>query len=300
MFITWKIWRALRRPPLNSPLYRRQQAGRPRHRLYRRALLVGLWLALVGGCYQATFNHPPVYQWLSGLNFFTVVCVIFALVLFYLSILTAAISLTITRAREQRIYDLLCLTPPGTLAVNWTLCAATIYHRKGFGVFWFIVTFASLILGMALVVEIAIPVLGLLDTSNTPALVSSYQRLLVDLLYTLALVGVFYVGSAQAVVSGVLLGMLGPANAPDSAGAPVWTVSSFLAVQLLTGGLAAGIGLAAVPALHQLAALPDGLARVMLPLEQFVIFAGLREATNYLLWRALVSRLESIPAIPAL
>jgi hypothetical protein len=109
--LTWRLWRALRSPDEDDPLFERMQTRS---------------IELPGQRYLRPLT--PVY------HVFAFLLPVFAVIVAPLALIIAAnvlgglvafnIMSTINRERSQRTYDLLALTPIGLGAVNWLIAAA--------------------------------------------------------------------------------------------------------------------------------------------------------------------------------
>lgn len=118
--IGWRLWKAIHRPAYGHPLYERIVLERSAVSQFT------LWFMLAGLMIGA------VIIWTQSL----LVLLLFSPVLYVL--LNATFngvnwafnaSGMIARARAYDAYDLLCMIPDGTLAVNWMIFTARLYHE---------------------------------------------------------------------------------------------------------------------------------------------------------------------------
>ena len=109
--LTWRLWRALRNPDEDNPLFERMQT--------RSVDIPGKrWLRPLTPLYHVfAFFIPVVVVVIAPVALVIAANVLGALIAFN-------IMSTINRERNQRTYDLLALTPIGLGAVNWLIAAA--------------------------------------------------------------------------------------------------------------------------------------------------------------------------------
>jgi hypothetical protein len=285
---TWKLWAALVQPPVRHPIYRRVVTRRAPRGQWRVVLAVAVCVLLVYGCYQASFTQSPVRLVLLSLTAQDVLVVFIGFNVAYGCLLAWSVSLTVARAREQQIYDMLCLTPGGEPGALWALGTGAMYQVRGFVWFRFIILLISAVPMLALAVHLAIPLLlwgyGVLSGNSTTTASPTYLQMVQDLLYGLTLAAAFYLSCVQSVVMSLLLGMLTPESVGTSS-AQVWTVGIFLLLQIFTFLLTFIFSLFFLPAFYKVLHLSGGWADLSVPLVRLLFFYALREGVNTLLWR---------------
>jgi hypothetical protein len=293
--ITWKLWSALHHPPVHHPVF--LWVTMARNRAARWQIPVVALMLLVGyGCYQASFINPPVYLVLFSFTFQDILVIFVTFNLIYGCILTAGVGMTIARAREGGIYDVLCMTPSGAPGINWAMCTGVLYRRPGFSWFRFVIVLVSAIPMIALLIHIAVPLtafISLLLGRAAPAaeVTESYFQMLLDLSYALALIIAFYTGTIQSIILSLLTGMLTSSSVRD-ANARAVAAGFFLLVQLATYLLTFIFGLVILPAIYQTVHAGGWLAALSIPLFRLAFFFALREGVNVFLWRRLLHRLN--------
>jgi hypothetical protein len=295
--ITWKLWSALQHPPNRHPVFRRIIQSRPAAGYWHMAVLAILGLVFSYICYQASFLQPPVRLVLLSLTFQDVLVIFVGFNLIYGCILAAGVSLTIARAREQGLYDALCLTPSGAPGINWAMCTAVLYRRPGFSWFRFAIIALSIIPILALLIQIAIPILVLGSaavgrSTYSPAIIESYAHMLLDLTYAITLIIGFYASSVQSIIMSVILGIL-TSFAVRDASARIVAIGVFLLLQVFSFLLAFVFSLVILPAAYQLFHASGWLVDIGVPLLRLTFFFLLRELINFLLWRTLTRHLNS-------
>lgn len=155
--ISLRLWRSLRRPPWWHPLYWWANT-RHQHRFTLPAIL------------QVRYDKSRVHNiragllLLFGLLALCAIPVFLGLVLIPLLMIATGplmgliCALQVSRVIQQEhtngSYDLLCLTPPGQLLVNWALCTGSLHRNR-----WFIVVFeaAAVLWALALPIFVIFP-----------------------------------------------------------------------------------------------------------------------------------------------
>jgi len=151
-------------------------------------------------------------------------------------ILTLRISNRIANEQQSRTYDLLCLTPGGTIRTLWAICTGCLHREQAFEIL------NSL--------EAWVVRFGLF----LPFIISSQlflQRVLgmkggVTLAWGLGLMGLFYIEHIQATVFGCLSGMLA-AQQSSSMDKRLWAVTVFAAFQVCSYLFTIVVGLFILP-----------------------------------------------------
>jgi hypothetical protein len=105
--MTWRLWRRLKRPPADNPIYQRAlaEAGAP----------------------------IPWYMGCAEFGAFLLIVPVFLMTSFAYSLAWAVgISGAIVRRHSTGVYPLLAITPYGPLETQWALAAAIIYRNNTF------------------------------------------------------------------------------------------------------------------------------------------------------------------------
>lgn len=295
--ITWKLWSALQHPPNRHPVFRRITQSRHAPGSWHIVVLAILGLVFTYLCYQASFWQPPVRLVLLSLTLQDVLVIFLGFNLLYGCILAAGVSMTISRAREQGLYDALCLTPSGAPGINWAMCTAVLYRRPGFNWFRLAVIALSVIPILALLIHSTIPMLALGSaavgrSTLSPTVTDSYRHMLLDLTYAITLIVGFYASTVQSIIMSVMLGMLTSFIVWDAA-ARIVAIGIFLLLQVFSFLMAFVFSLVLLPAAYQLLDAHGWWVDLGVPLLRLLFFFVLREAINALLWRTLTRHLNS-------
>jgi hypothetical protein len=292
--ISWKLWLALYHPPIGHPVFQRfatpQAAAKPRRVLI--FIFAGLLVSCL--CYQTTLFQSPVGR-LFAFSSEEFLAAAVTLNLAYGVLLAAAVSLAIADAREEGVYEALCLTPSGAPGVNWAMCTGALYRRPGLQWLRLGITFLSVVLLIPLTIFFAIPVIGLgkalLQGGAPPSEIYFYSQLFLDLTYASTFIIAFYVGTIQTVVMGGLVGIL-TAGMRDKLTVRLWSVGLFLLLQLFSA-LVALIFSLLMPTVYPFFGFTGFLAELSIPVCRFVFFVAVREIVNAALWQTLLRQLNA-------
>ncbi len=288
--ISWKLWRALQNPPRQHPLFNQSQRGEIRRR--SRLLVMILCLALIVLGYYAIQLHVTFVAMLSAVTAPLLLSLGGAGILVYITELAMTINHAIHHVHETRIYDLLCLTPPGRFGATWAISTGSIYRRSAPEAVYFVI---RLVAGLFITVMLLCLVIVMLTL-----LLGGFERW-ADLFYQpalefsnlLALALVFYLGSVQAAVSGILVGMLVPTIITDTALSDLLTIGVFLCIQGAIYLLTALLVVLVFPALLRTFALHGWLMDMLQPFLGLLAFVLLHEWVNIALWRVVAQRLNT-------
>lgn len=282
--LTWKLWQALNRPPVRSPLFRR---------IYQRHLMAeGLdmpRIPLLGLFRSAGLVILPVILILIGLPL--------VLPVYYLMLLCAPVLLPlinsvygltliinvsggIARERRQRTYDLLCTVPSGTLGMHWSYCTGWIHAHVGYRYVMLVV------LGTGILAVIV----GL-----SPQIVfgAAPPSLVVLLVRGLALIVFFLADYVQSVIISSLLSLIIPISDEDETNVRLWTASLFVALQFAVYLPTLLLAVYALPSTFQLLRLDPNLGGLLMPVLLVGFFIVMRSLIINGMWRAVEQRLST-------
>lgn len=285
--LTWKLWRAINRSPLRSPIYLRALTG-----------------------YQARANVQMPVRFLLAGWVRTVMLVILPLILimlgppllfllYYMALLLAPPLLPIANTlyglahvvsaggriageRERRTYDLLCTTPPGMPGLHWSYCMGWIHHH---------VLYRNVMLGV-LSIGIMASAFGL-----SPRVVFGVEPVALEVgaIRAVALTVIFVIDYAQSVVISSLTILLLPTDTEGTTNARVWLSSLFLALQLGVYLPTLLLGVYALPGAFDLLGVEPKVSGILIPVLLVGFFVALRELVITGLWRAVRQQLTTSP-----
>src|SRR5689334_9642805 len=117
---TWRLWHALRSPPSEHPIFQRMVS--PYYDDIR-------WVLVA----QNVLIQGQIWFWSLIFVFDTRALILMILSgTLYGMIWSIIVSGTIAIEREYRMYDLLCLSPSGTLGISWAICMGCLHRNRTF------------------------------------------------------------------------------------------------------------------------------------------------------------------------
>ncbi|MBC8098022.1 MAG: hypothetical protein H7Y11_01145 [Armatimonadetes bacterium] len=124
--LSWRLWRALNRPPMAHPYFRRLLNEHNRSTWER--VRTGLWMV--------TALLTVILLVVLPVVFFVVLLlapVIYAMLTttFYCTLWAMDIAGTVAREQTRRTYELLGLMPVGALGVNWIIGLGRVHYKNG-------------------------------------------------------------------------------------------------------------------------------------------------------------------------
>jgi hypothetical protein len=277
--LTWRLWRALRHPDEDHPLFQhflRQQIAIPGARFLRRLQALPERLALIASTLRA---FVLIFMLLmiaitvtGGRDSLVVLLVPLTLVLVangYGALVAFNVMSTIKTERQQGTYDLLALTPTGLGASNWLMATA---WTQRLNVVERLATMRTLITVLLVLLSFML-----------------YQNGIFTPVLGLALMLVLNIDAIQTVISGCLSGMLAQELGENSS--PFVALALFAFVQIILVYLPVMlISIALFLALHRAIA-SAWLAEIVFSLVILVLLFVLREVIIRLMWRELERRL---------
>ncbi len=281
--VTWKLWRALQRPPLRSPLFRRAYRQHVRHPL------PPLRLPLLGCARAIALITAPI------------VAILFAapllLLVYYLALIAAPLLLPVAntlygvlhtstacghigKEREQQTYDILCTSPGGTLGMHWSYCAGWIYYHAvyRYALIGVLLTgLLSCLFGLAPQVVFGRPPSTLIST----------------LIRSLAVAAFFVIDYVETIVISSLTTLLIPAHSANENEARAKATSLFLALQMTVYLTTFLFGSFALEGLFRLTGFDPSLIGWLLPLLTLAFFVTARELIITALWHTVQQELNA-------
>jgi hypothetical protein len=268
--ITLRLWKAFKHPPSTHPIFQRlldeAEDEIELFSLLQQILLQGqIWL------------WPLLFM----LNMRALLLMVFSGTL-YGAIWSVQISGRIATERQNRRYDLLCLSPLGAVGASWAICTGCLHQKRAFEQInsqeaWSV----RLILFIPIVISLPLIVRQLFAVTLTTSLIG-----------ILAVILVFYVDHVQSVLFGGLLGLLAFHHAPSRLDCRLWALAAFLGLQIITYLLLALVSVFILPALHPIF---PGIwySDIVIPLLSVLTFFLVRETILKYLWHVLVREGDS-------
>lgn len=287
--ISWQLWQALQRPPINHPLFK-QTAGI--ERISKRMLLFaeGLAPATLGTgvllCVAmwllpyVTFLAQLFIVWgIAPLAFIMVNGTLFG------GIWSATIGKTIAAEYTRKRYELLCLSPAGTLLTNWAICTACLHRNQ---LFHFIYAQRNTIIYQVIIPASALLILGFTLSGPPPR----GEALIINIIGYTGVIVAFFGDYIYSMILCSLSGMFAPSLARNSHNAPLWAMGSFLMFQVSSYVVILVIDVVVLPVLFGLLQFNGVFADISLAVMRLAIFFAVREMMVVYLWHLLRRRLN--------
>lgn len=269
----WKIWKGLKHPEDAHPMYRRIQ-----DEIYDDATRISRLI-------QHVFLQGQIWLWpLLFIIDMRLVCLMVLSGTLSGIVLTLRISNRIANEQQSRTYDLLCLTPDGTIRMLWAICTGCLHREQAFDILnsqeaWIVR------LGMFL-----------------PFVISSQlllERMLglkggVTVIWAVGFVVLFYIDHVQATVFGCLSGMLA-AQHRSNINQRLWSAVTFAGFQIGTYLLTLFISIFVLPAISRVLTLIGIQAELSHVLLTVALFYFVREGMIVLGWRRLLTITNAQP-----
>lgn len=298
MNLTWRLWRTLREPPLTAhAVYKRTVTGQTIQLRYQ---IPQRWLAIAAApvLLLLVLQHGV----LSLLMMVFIVPALGVLAFLLLPVLlppftaviggfwAASISGALVKERNDHTYDLLCVTPSGTLAANWAVASGCLHRGDIFDSLRSAVYVALMIGGFLLGLMALVTAFMAMRATAAQSLVVAV-RTIVDLMM---LLGLFYLHYVQSMVLSALVGVYAPAVFENRSDTPWLAFALFEIIQFSSYIGFLLLHVVFDPLLSTIR--PDQwLAFVTVPLLYLLAFIVLREAIVMWLWRVVNNRLNITP-----
>lgn len=271
--ITWRLWQALRSPPTDNPVFQRMTS--PYYEEIR-------WVMVA----QNVLIQGQIWFWsiIFVIDTRALILMIFSGTLYGL-IWSAIVSGTIAIEREYRMYDLLCLSPAGTLGISWAICMGCLHRNRTFEHVnsqesWSI----RLILFIPLIISANV-LLG--RTFTSPGSITG--------IWLIAFVVVFYLDHVQSILFGSLLGVLAPHYSSNRFDSRLWACTGFMLVQCTSYLVLLLSSAILLPSLFRFMGISGWMAELSLPLLSVAAFYLVRELIMERLWLLLTRQLNAAP-----
>lgn len=294
--MTWWLWRALIHGPGVSPLFRESyvharsiryepEQHLPPEPLTWRERLRRVVMGLLAGVVLA----------MGGMGLFAVIACLLPFVLLFFGVTGLVYggrcaydtSTRLASAHRDGYYDLLCLTPPGSFSVNWSVCTTYLRRYQQFDLLRILLSGVSFSMAAG---AIGISLFFSIGPLILPGIGLSSNGLggMTTILQIASLLIGFYLNFVQSIVIGCLLGILIPMQTRAILDAQAYVLLAYLTILAGTLILAA-FGWLALAAAFDLLGLTGS---PVLPLLQLATFYLLREGVIRALWSRLIRELN--------
>jgi len=311
--LTWRLWRSINNPPEWDPVYHHVLNAHSEslwtmflHSRITRFGAIIIWsvalpiLLLADPLGLLSFTLPifwVVFSLRFGEAFLGVFGIIILAILvlailalmfspalyvvafqLYAAFLAGRISSEITATRENRMHDLLCITPGGAPGVYRAYSNASVHRGKAFGRF---MTAGYVLLAF-----------GGLAVLQAIGEISTNTQSILPLIIVVVATFIFYVDLRQTIVMSVLVGMLTPLYTIDRANSRFGAVGVFLGLQMAIYVIIILVNVVMLPLLYTALNLSGLIPELILGLLWVGTYVAVREFAGVILWRRLSARLE--------
>lgn len=284
MALSWRIWRALRNPPRQHPLFRqvlaKTEAINPRP--------TGAFFTWMFMCTTLTFFWTTIFQWVLV---FLLLLLLGFNTLYGLRI-AWSISGTIGDEKERQRYDLLAALPFGLFGTSWAISTGCLHRRWSFRWVPFVVQATCIVFLATLLFGNTMTYFFLKDDSLSTAVEAANIDLLKVGILMVPGVVVFYLDHLYSNVTAVLFGIAAAAFARNGTEARLQAFPGFLSLQLIVYAVAYGLIAIWLPQVLNWLGFVEVEALLLLSLIGVVFFVILREGFVRWLWRHMVARLN--------
>ena len=270
----WRLWKGLKNPEDNHPVFTRVLDD-----IYNDAT----HLSRIA---QNVFLQGQIWLWpLLFIIDMRLVCLMALSGTISGMVLTLRITNRITDEQQSRTYDLLCLTPGGTIRTLWAICTGCIHREQAFEI---LNSQEAWIIRLGLFV---------------PFIVSSQlfiQRLLglksgVTIFWALTFFAMFYIDHIQSTVFSCISGMLA-AQQGTSMDKRLWAVTIFAAFQVCSFLVTIVVALFILPEICRWLTMFNINHEISQMLFTVALFYVTREGMITLGWRRLMDSTNARPA----
>ena len=299
MLVTWKLWRALRNPPLAGHAVFRRVATAPSFFQFRWSFKLSdrmIWIAIL----------PIALYLIHRFGFSGILIVFFGIpAAIIITILTtplalpviaglmssfwaASITHALVKERQTHTYDLLCATPDGMLGTNWAIASGCL-HQGGIFSALRTVMIAALLLGGLVLGLLLLVTVVLVLRANPAGTIIIAVRTIFDIVVILTL---FYAHFVQSIVLAVLVGVFVPTHLQNRTDAP-WVAFLFTAALQVGTVLIFYFFLMLIGPIVGMLTPETPLPYVGVPFVFLLFFLILRDAVVLWLWEAITFRLNA-------
>ncbi|RMF82321.1 MAG: hypothetical protein D6737_02240 [Chloroflexi bacterium] len=276
--MTWTLWRALQKPPVNHPLYQHTLTAsqRPTH--------ISKWWAIPGALLVLFYGFVLFIPIPASLETaFLIISLIIPLLIVMLIFSgtgyglswAIGISTAVTRQRERHTYDLLSVSPAGEFGIVWAISAGRLYRSGSFNRLesydrlgqqsqWIYIVFI-----MAVVFNV----------------ISNGSEIFFALIIIVIGAAALYIDYIHSALVSILIGIVTPMHTDNTLTAQLYAAGAFVLLQVITYLMAVFVWTRLIPDLTDFLHAPDGVRLTLQPLVTFAVFYATREGMIMLLWR---------------
>ena len=295
--ITPRLWRALHHP-FSTVMYRRFVTAKPHRHLPQQVtdILHRFWtsdlvpLSVLFGLLLLGIT--------GGMDL--VVAVLSLLPLSFLAsgtitgmLLTSSVSNTIASERERGHYELVSVTPVGSVGASWEICHQTYRDNRLLqslkGILFGIHLLAFFVGVLFLIFAVGLWA-ALVSTNSRQYDPTEYASIWHMIIFYFSILVAVRIDAMQSIVVGGLVGMISPTYTSNQLDARGIAVGVYLLIQFFYYSAAAVVCFRVIPWAYDVTGVTKGVEATVI---QVVVFFLMREAVIYVLWHILAYRLNA-------
>ncbi len=296
---TWQLWRALRDPQLEHPMYQQFLHASQRNKALKFTDIIPI---------PKVFLNTSLWGFISGFALVIFMCaggwilVLPALATIPFIPLTGTIyglftairiAGYMTRERQKNRYNLIAITPHGLAGVTWAVASAVFHRSKNVSQLRDMVMGLYIVLYMVFVLLLMVAIMNTIFLDRLPITpndwlltIERYEFMRNTLLLGIAISALF-IDFVQSIITGVLIGMMLPTYTKNATNARAVTLGLYLMIQF---GIYAFVALGAIFVLPELMPYVYWQNDVLLAVLQLLLLITTREALLFFLWHKLADR----------
>ncbi len=283
--ISFKLWRALSRPPRRHPLFQYVLSGTKREEPQVTSGFVVWVLMLAALIFIIAVIVQPV-MWF-------ILAMFVSLNSFYAARWVLRIARTIVQEKESRRYDLLASLPVGLLGTSWALTTGAVHKRSSFRWLPYLVLMIAIIACIALCGLSTLILTLLEELSENEITLARNLDFARSGIIVMPFVILFYFDHVYSILTAIVFGQIVSIDVRDVAEGQIRALTGFLVIQLLTYIFSLGIALLVLPGFLTASGFTEVEHLVMIGFAGVLIFIMLRESIVFGLWRYLTISLEA-------
>lgn len=282
--LSWKLWRALNRPPRHHPLF---QYVLTHAKKEETKVTSGFFMWLFMFTIIAFF-WTIIFDWLSYL--LLVLLILWNTV--YSLRWTLRISATISGEKEENRYDLLASMPFGMLGTSWAISTGCVHRRSSFRWMPYLVQVSAIVVASTMLFSVGITSLAMSSTNNEALRLANF-----DLLYLgtamIPFLILFYFDHIYSILTSILIGMVATVDVRYRNEARIRALLGFLMLQMLIYAFCALFAIWALPRVFSFFGLGGMIALYWTSGLGMLLFFILREWLIKRMWDYLIQNLNT-------
>ncbi len=283
--ISFKLWRALSKPPRHHPLFQYVLTGSNREKPGVTSGFVVWVLMLVAFIFIWSVIFKPVMG--------VILAMFVALNSVYATRWVLRISQTILEEKQTRRFDLLASLPIGLLGTSWALSTGAVHRRSSFRWLPYLILMIVTIAFIALCGLVTVTFTLLEELSNNQASFMANLDFVRIGIQIIPFVILFYIDHIYSILTAIIFGQIATIDIANIAEGQVRALIGFLAIQVVTYLFAFLIFMLGLPYFFSLWGLDEVGHLVLIALMGIAFFVVMREWTTYLLWIFLTKSLHA-------